>query len=374
MIMSTDLYKNILYFEDQVVDSFEAIATAYNISVSYANTAEEGLKMIEENPNKWDAILLDGRMPVNNGEEAFMSTLVHTIGEIKKRYSSGTPPWFVYTAHPEIYIEVLRQEEWQRKNAFAKGVDSEEDLLKNIDDAISNSKMYKFKQVYSKIFDVLPYQTSIDPRYIPTETRLFEIINYQYNEESFNCPMVLNNLRTMLEWVYKYMYHLGLLVDVVPTTTNVAQCSTKCGNKSYVNYIPLYIQRALHTLSDISNEASHGCSTNAIIHEGKAPFLTRSMTYEMLNVLDWIANQPNDDEQINKNRQGMEELTKAIQYYTKKEIKPEIDSNGHVHYEQCIIDEQYNPHERIKITQIIFNDDVNTINDYRYKAVYYSKK
>lgn len=52
-------------------------------------------------------------------------------------------------------------------------------------------------------------------------------------------------------------------------------------------YVPINIKRNIHSLVAITNEGSHWGVANSMVAEGKAPYLLRSLIYEMLNVLYW---------------------------------------------------------------------------------------
>ncbi len=52
--------------------------------------------------------------------------------------------------------------------------------------------------------------------------------------------------------------------------------------------IPEYVKRSFHSCCSISQEASHSLDTDWIIKQGKAPYLTRTLILELLNILNWL--------------------------------------------------------------------------------------
>lgn len=52
--------------------------------------------------------------------------------------------------------------------------------------------------------------------------------------------------------------------------------------------IPEYIKRSFHTCCRVSQEGSHILETDKLIKEGKAPFLTRTLIFDLLNILNWL--------------------------------------------------------------------------------------
>lgn len=52
--------------------------------------------------------------------------------------------------------------------------------------------------------------------------------------------------------------------------------------------IPEYIKRSFHTCCRVSQDGSHADETDKLIKEGKAPFLTRTLILDLLNILNWL--------------------------------------------------------------------------------------
>ena len=59
--------------------------------------------------------------------------------------------------------------------------------------------------------------------------------------------------------------------------------------------IPIYIQRAIHTCVAVTNPGSHRTKTDSDVKDGKAPYLIRSLIYNMLDILYWCKNLPPKD-------------------------------------------------------------------------------
>ena len=78
------------------------------------------------------------------------------------------------------------------------------------------------------------------------------------------------------------------------TGSNLSECSKFLGQSQLKEIIPVYIQRAIHTLVDISNEGSHRLIINEHVESGRAPYLIRSLIYELLNLLSWLKSLTND--------------------------------------------------------------------------------
>lgn len=53
--------------------------------------------------------------------------------------------------------------------------------------------------------------------------------------------------------------------------------------------VPEYVKRSFHTCCRVSQDGSHINETDKLIKEGKAPFLTKSLILDLLNILNWLS-------------------------------------------------------------------------------------
>ena len=72
----------------------------------------------------------------------------------------------------------------------------------------------------------------------------------------------------------------------------MADCSRMLGQRYMEELVPVYIQRAIHTCVDITNPGSHRSKTDADVKDGNAPYLIRSLIYNMLDILYWCKDLP----------------------------------------------------------------------------------
>lgn len=125
---------------------------------------------------------------------------------------------------------------------------------------------------------------------------------------------VFNQIRKVLEWVMKFCNKIGLS-PVVFSGTNLTECSMFLGNVAMSEFVPLHIQRSFHSAVSIANDGSHRLSIDSIITNGEAPYLIRSTTFELLNIINWLKTFSIDE---------MDVLERSVQ--TKK-IYNKIDQN-----------------------------------------------
>ena len=103
-------------------------------------------------------------------------------------------------------------------------------------------------------------------------------------------PSLLNDMRKLLEGEILRPFEKLNIFPFAPDDFTLNNESTYISmNKK----IPVFIQRAFHSLSAITNDGSHGkktTTTSADILSGKAPYLLHSCMFELFNVIIWQNN------------------------------------------------------------------------------------
>ena len=103
------------------------------------------------------------------------------------------------------------------------------------------------------------------------------------------------------------LYDYGLLA-IKFNGTNLNECSKFLGNSKLQSVVPVHIQRHLYSLVTIANEGSHRQYIDEEVKSSKAPFLVASTIFELLNVLTWLHQLPNDMEE----KQTIEKLAANV--------------------------------------------------------------
>lgn len=276
----------ILYFEDEP-GNFDSLASIkYGLDVLYATSGYEGIKLIEEDPLRWDAIILDANMPYESGETASIDSLIRVEQKIIE-LSGNSLPYFVYSAHGDLLTKVLPKESWQSQSVFDKNDVSSFDMLcQNIIQAIedNNTTNAQIKRLFPEVAEIP--RLGLTP---PTETELVKIVSKLVTPKTLEYDpskddTTYNSIRVVLEWVFRYLYSKGW-ISTQPTTTNINACSADLGQNRRA---PIYIQRSSHSLTTNCNEGSHGTQIRNDTKKGNCPYAVNSTIYDLLNVLHWI--------------------------------------------------------------------------------------
>ena len=160
------------------------------------------------------------------------------------------------------------------RTIYSRGNDEDRliaDIKRNADELADIQIYHK----YQSIFDTWP------------ESRhdLLRILKVLDNEDWQN-NSVLNDIRKIMSDVMNRLYRKGFCC-VQHDGTNLAQCSIALGHSYMEEIVPVYIQRSIHSIVAITNPGSHRTTTDSDVASGKAPYLIRSLVFEMLTVLNW---------------------------------------------------------------------------------------
>lgn len=337
--MSNILRHKILWIDDQPSTAFMDLAyeDPYNIDIQHECCYSDGIKWLSENLNSCDAVILDVNCKDAHITDIPSMTVFRDNLDTVKRLCHGSRfiPWFVYTGGGYEGSESLKyaisgNQGWSTEQYYNKPTQQHE-LLKNIIQAIENSSETGLRIKYNKIFSL-----SDDIR-----SDLVGILNTLETEDyaNVNTP---NQIRQLLDWVMDYCYEMGLSL-VKREGSKISECSSFLGRPELLKYIPLYVQRALHSLVRITNEGSHRLTIREQIKNGTAPYLTRSLIYELLNVLHWLTSVSTDEFDVVLRQADIQKLTEEaskdpeIAEESSYEGIIEQDHNGNLYCKQHVL-------------------------------------
>lgn len=66
--------------------------------------------------------------------------------------------------------------------------------------------------------------------------------------------------------------------------------------------VPLHVKRSIFACTSIVNPGSHDSKTDILIEQGKAPYATRALIYELLNVLYWCEGLDKETFELRRNK------------------------------------------------------------------------
>ncbi len=360
--MKTDKFKyHVIWIDDKYkeYDGFITNAAMDGIGVTPFEYGKDGINALEENLDFWDGVILDVKCCYEEGDLDIAENFYKVRDELQAIKLTGRPslPYYVYSAQPDILSNSMFIASLNGKRLYEKAIDDDE-LVKDI--VVEAEKLPETK-LRLKYLSEIPFPELY--------TELYEILTF-IEEDKTDIPDPLEKTRLVLNWVMDYCNEVGIL-PIKHNGSNLSECSVFLGKKDMQKYVPLHIQRSLHSAVDISNNASHRVEIFNAIRSGKAPFLVRSTVFDLLNVLVWCGSLPVAKEERDKIRA---EVCLPTDY---SEYKGELlqDENGNWHCGDYLITYtdvrkyQLNEHDIIHICRAEPNNKKNDRNPYGYRAL-----
>ena len=365
---------NVLWIDDDWDQNFIDWAyEGFDINVVPQSNVDEGVSLFLHSECSYDAIILDAncfRHPKDvKGQET-----IGALGYAIKALSDNKieVPFFVLSAGEGFSgaesIDAIMcgiERTYDDRNWYSK-LTQVDLLLAKICKEIPNFESYKLKSQYSFVVD--KYQN---------QNKLVKILMY-LDDNKKSDPSVFNLIRKELDFIIEECDKYGLLT-VQRTGANLNECSKALGDRRLEKFIPVYIQRALHSATTICNEGSHRLVIDTDVREGKAPTLVRSTVYEFLNIVYWYNESlPKTDEDIEKYKKDVqEELNKkctdpnALDYYEGQTMEYEKDGEGNYHCGLCCIVKNYeviNKGTKVVLYGVTMNTNERTKDKYPFFA------
>lgn len=282
----------ILWIDDkwEELDSFKDVCELpkHGIEIVPCKYSIDGMILFEEQLEEWSGVILDAKVLMSKEDKLDqLKGLTYSLRRIHELSHKRYVPYYIYTGQPDTASGTAFAEE-HYEHYYEKDRD-EDKLIADIMYNAHNLKDIQIKYKYQDVFDQWP-QSSHD---------LLRILKVLENEDWQN-NSVLNDIRKIMDDVFAKLYKVGIC-SVEYNGTNLNDCSKMVGQTFMQDFVPVYIQRSLHSCVTITNSGSHRTDTDNDVATGRSPYLIRSLIYEMLNVLYWCRKLP-DTEHAEKTR------------------------------------------------------------------------
>lgn len=265
---------NVLWIDDQwdTLDAFITFFEQEGIDITPFKTSKKGMIEFEKHLYEWDAVILDAKVFDESEDEVAstkgLSKSIHKINELlPKRYI----PWFVFTGQPDLQSNELFSDMIGGKDYYRKSVDIER-LLHDIKSEADKLPESRVRIKYSNVFEVFE---SVE--------LLSILIGIDGNDDKNSS--YFNQMRKILEDLFSILGREGVFPS---DCIKLNQQSRFLCSKEMGKYVPVYIQRSIHSLVEISQDASHRLKTDDDVKSGIAPYLLQSSTMELLNIILWL--------------------------------------------------------------------------------------
>lgn len=281
----------ILWIDDQyelLSELMERCEVVNGFEITKCRFAKEGMKTFESHLEEWSAVVLDAKVLMESlNEVPNLSGLRYCRDRINELKPRRYVPMFVFTGQPDLISNEMFENMVDK--FYSKG-DDDDQLIKDIISAADQQEDTQIIHKHQTVFDAWP----------ESKHDLLRILKVLEKEDWQN-NSVLNDIRKIMDDVMKKLYDCGFC-PVKHNGSNLSACSIEIGKRYMGEIIPVYVQRCIHSLVEVTNPGSHRTDIDSDVASGKAPYLIRTLIYEMLNVLCWgkVLNVIDDPETVRK--------------------------------------------------------------------------
>ena len=271
----------ILWIDDQyelLSELMERCEVVKGFEITKCRFAKEGMKIFESHLEEWSAIVLDAKVLMESlNEVPNLSGLRYCRDRINELKTRHYVPMFVFTGQPDLISNELFENMVDKY--YSKG-DDDDQLIEDIISAADQQEDTQIIHKHQTVFDTWP----------ESKHDLLRILKVLEKEDWQN-NSVLNDVRKIMNDVMTRLYERGIC-SVKHNGSNLSECSVAIGKRYMEDLVPIYIQRAIHSCVDITNSGSHRLETDFDVKNNKAPYLVRSLIYNMLDILYWCKDLP----------------------------------------------------------------------------------
>ncbi len=315
--MNTSYTLRVLWVDDKPDNAFVTRAAEKGIRIFVRTNFDDGLEALEDRSLSFDAIILDANCVVTGelGELPEVSSLTYAINEIHRRQIEL--PWFVlsgegFEGDDALEYLVPKNRPWDDRPFYRKGQD-EGLLLGRIKKAVSCFEDTRIKLKYADECNLYQENDLVDM-----------LTRFDAGDEDFDQDIsVPNTIRCIMDWICHNFF------SEVFEGSNISECSRILSNSRLSRYVPIYVQRCFHLLSEYCNAGSHRYqraeneSTQTYrrrvemsegirsdIADGTAVYLNRLAVLSLLTLLRWCSSLQDDKQLLFKLQEGISNLTK----------------------------------------------------------------
>jgi hypothetical protein len=254
--------------------AFITTAEQDGILITDYEVVEDGIKALSENLNDWDSVILDAKcFDKSTDETPDTIGLYNAIIEITKLSAKRPVPWFVLTGQPDRLSDAEFTKTLGGRIPYNKNIEADkEKLFNDIKTEADKSLETQIRHEHAGIF-----ATNVDKAIV------LNLLIALKTKDSKN-PAHLNDIRKIMEDIFDECIAKGIISSSI---TKFNERSIALCDRSMQAIVPVYVQRNIHSVVEITQAGSHRTRIDSDIRTGLAPYLISSTILELLNIILW---------------------------------------------------------------------------------------
>ena len=332
----------VLWVEDdpEVRESYPIEAESKGLQLVSYPCWDEGKAALEREYDRWSAIILDAKCKpsIEDKDNAvrFLGEALKDIAVISKE-KRRVIPWYVLTGGDEsevsdsITVDRMKWDaDWtdiEKKKYYSKNKDRKK-LWDRIREHAVKSPRFQMMEMYRDIYEKI---SKINKDACKIILDIFEVMHFPGDHPDFNPVLYYNQLRQILEWIFRYANRFGIIPDVlVNNIVNLNQCCCYLSGKRTLaikpqlrygeerenndcdRIVPQYIENILFLILNLGNINSHTTTIDEkeqekiesffVSNVSSSRYLIFSLALQVCEVTLWLNNYIDNHQNIEENK------------------------------------------------------------------------
>ena len=363
----------VLWFDDQYKDMEQFAIQAENqgFDLEGYESAEEGIKFLEDNFERIDLVLLDGlfyeKKIKGTVNEKGIGNVITKIIELRTKKNI---PFFVLSGQDKFTVgdnSLLKAHDTRSYNK--KNPAEIENLFQDMKEKVKSLPYFQIKQKYHNVFELC------ENNYLGTKelNRALKIIKDIEKPENINNQQdSLTPIRKILESIFKKLNSIGLIPDEIQNNAgnfNGASIFISGNNNNYIfkeMLIDPVISECIRFLVVFTQDASHNegnkLKADSYLSNSSNTFLYRSLCFSTIEILEYFKQFL--DENSNKSKNLLKWSLKAQDNRLYEGIIQQDEKRNYycgtflLNYK--LVDQNYTVGQKIKIVEVVENSSDRT--------------
>lgn len=298
---------NVLWFDDQH-DSLPIIKESAHINDIFlhgVSNAQDGIRLLEENFIKYDAVIVDGlfyRNANQHGEISSEEAFLEVARKLDKIQAMKIIPWFILSGQTSFTTESNPSVNVYRGGkVYDKLSNKSSDDLNSLWSDLKN-EVNQETQIFRNHESVFSFFTNdyLGEKYRPVLLNAIKLCNKLNSVDFEELRNSFVPLRKIIEQLFRYLNEIGIVPDEVYNgsgsfnKTSIYLSGIPDKYKIKEGLIPPVIGFLLKQVTQITQDSAHDIPgklnlyVDNYIHQNKSTYLYRSTLYQLLELLEWF--------------------------------------------------------------------------------------
>ncbi len=292
---------NVLWINncDENLHHYVEEAKVHGLEIESCYSMQVCLRKLGINGNTWDAIIISADCRIDK-EKPKISNMPNVVKTLRTK-CQDIPRFVALNKEKLRYIDRTRLSVLEEGEEYHLLLPNATSLFEAVRQRITNNPESIVRRKYANVLNFFP------------EERLLKILLKLEKEDITKETTILNDCRKLLESLLKHPLFAKMSIsDAIfkgldkkhkkdgdmkkfhPENYNELSLNDFSYAFGLSNNVPIHVKRSIFACTSVIQPGSHDTNINKMIEQGKAPYATKASILELLNIIEWCAQQNPD--------------------------------------------------------------------------------